>query len=349
MKEKHLYASLVTYVTHKRRFTRFQRTAALTSTLLLSMGINSLFEQASSVNPDVNSFVAVINGHTISFPVSGFYTSFLIFPASMFILFAFTYAAGHEMTIIKVKKMSKKEREEYIQQHHVNPPDYYESEGNSKSADELMDEFQKREGVPMKNLSKADQKRISKLIEPTDFKRSLSRPEKEKEASSPSDDSVATRPRSLSHVHKKIKKQNTFLRKSLAIETEKIIENEAMEVEVIPAYHEEDFINYKTPPKDWMDYVYRIYVASKTWRIAAYVLSVVVSIIGIVLPFFYAGDMTYKYQVYWIIDVIISTALGALIYQPASSAFVSFYQAYQHKDYVPKLAVEGDLEVQMSV
>jgi len=51
-------------------------------------------------------------------------------------------------------------------------------------------------------------------------------------------------------------------------------------------------------------------------------------IIGIILPFFYAGNMNRDAQIYWIIDIIISMAMTAIIFQPIQAAFCKFFDFY---------------------
>jgi len=56
-----------------------------------------LFEQANNAGSfGTNSLVVTIADHDLKFPLSGFYTSFLVFPISLIFLFTFSYASGHE-------------------------------------------------------------------------------------------------------------------------------------------------------------------------------------------------------------------------------------------------------------
>jgi len=103
-------------------------------------------------------------------------------------------------------------------------------------------------------------------------------------------------------------------------------------VEIIDAYHEEDFLP-QTPPIDLFDRIHRILVYRKTWIIFSYSLCVLASIVGVVIPFFYAGVMSNVNQVHWIIDVVISMVMGAIIIQPLQNAFITAYQAYAHRVY----------------
>jgi len=57
-----------------------------------------LFEQANNAGSfGTNSLVVTVADHDLKFPLSGFYTSFLVFPISLLLLFSFAYASGHEV------------------------------------------------------------------------------------------------------------------------------------------------------------------------------------------------------------------------------------------------------------
>jgi len=84
---------------------------------------------------------------------------------------------------------------------------------------------------------------------------------------------------------------------TMKLSATKIIDDDALVVEVIPAYHPEDLLD--TPESHVPKYLYWLF-RSKNWLYFAYVQSAIYSIVGIILPFFYAGAMTSTNQVYWI-------------------------------------------------
>ena len=60
--------------------------------------VNSLFEQADNAGSfGTNSLVVTIDDYDLKFPLSGFYTSLLVFPVSLILLYSFSYASGHEV------------------------------------------------------------------------------------------------------------------------------------------------------------------------------------------------------------------------------------------------------------
>jgi len=373
MREKHLYASLVTAINDKRKFTRVQRMAALVSTLLLSTGINSLFEEADGAgSANTNALTVSINGRTLHFPVSGFYTSFLVFPCSLLMLFSFNFAAGPEQMIIKVRRSTRKPAEK-------GEEDAYQMQEINRLS--IANE------KALQILSKKDQQRISKLVQSTTQQRRRSKlvslggegarhsekdiemtaqQEKEElksqEGNTEKSEGNAEKDVEMtalqekeqlksqegnaekSEGEEKVKRKSTTSPKKAKsflvaipsmIPTDTLIEDDDLEVVVIPAYHEEDLV-----AKERIRF--KFLYSSKGWLYFAYFQSVCFSIIGVVLPFFYAGNMSTNNQIYWMIDVIVSLILGALIYQPLQNALLSVWKALFNK--VPEKSPKNEEE-----
>jgi len=232
-------------------------------------------------------------------------------------LFSFNFAAGHEQTIVKFKKSSKK---------------------SGKGVDNGSVEMQKieTEKPVIKNeqvlsaLSKRDQKRISKLVDSSTVGKARNPQEPgAKKAQSlmvpVTEENEKMDNKNEPQIPMKDRRKSALMAMPSTIQSEVLVDDDDLEVEVIPAYHEEDLIEAKE--KIGKKTYFKFLFSSKGWLYFAYVQCFCFSTIGVILPFFYAGNMTTSNQVYWMVDVVITLVLGALIYQPLQNAFLSLFRA----------------------
>jgi len=309
IKEKHLYTSLISDINHIRRFTRVQRVLSLIASVLLSLGINSLFEEAHGANINDNALIVQVSGHSINFPLVGFYTSVLVFPVTLLILFSFNYAAGHEQQIVKIIKTGQKlktnlsgEKPEVVVEMEktdkisTTPLKGASDDKDQKNKDDtnghMPDEKQMLRRDSGAELSVSDQRKLSRFLE------------------KPVDDSLKP---SLAVT---VPKKHILNRQELLVPSSQLISDENIEIRIVPSYHDLDFQKTRN-----------IFLSREFWLTIAYFFCFASIVVGIILPFFYAGNMSHSNQIYWIIDAVISLAVSAFLWLPFVMAITATFNA----------------------
>jgi len=113
-----------------------------------------------------------------------------------------------------------------------------------------------------------------------------------------------------------VPKKHILNRQELLVPSSQLISDENIEIRIVPSYHDLDFQKTRN-----------IFLSREFWLTIAYFFCFASIVVGIILPFFYAGNMSHSNQIYWIIDAVISLAVSAFLWLPFVMAITATFNA----------------------